>query len=244
MKMERIQFFNLLYLKRKGITNVDYHAHTHFTDATGTPLEYANVAEKKGLSSFAITEHIWRTSTWLDDLLKEINEARKKVNITILSGVEAKQINICGDIDVRVVDAKKVDIVLGSVHAYPTEKDYIFLNPKDISAKKALEIETEAMIALAKNKQVDVIAHPFILYKKYFNTGRIPMVYAKKIITAAIDNNVALEVNDKYKVPDKEFLKTALRLGAKISIGSDAHQPNEIGNIPRDVIKKALEELT
>lgn len=241
--MKKVEFFDLLYLERNGIPNIDYHSHTHFTDAIGTPLEYANVAEKKGLRSFAITEHIWRTSAWLDDLLKEISDARKNESITMLSGVEAKQINIYGDIDVRESDARKVDIVLGSVHAYPTEKDYIFINPKEISAKKALEIETEAMIALARNKQVDVIAHPYILYKKYFNRGIIPMDYAIKVINAAIDNDIALEVNNKYKVPDKEFLKVALGSGAKISIGSDAHQPNEIGNIPKDIIKRALGEL-
>jgi len=241
--VKKVEFFDLLYLKRNEIPNIDYHSHTYFTDAIGTPLEYASVAEEKGLSSFAITEHIWRTSRWLNELLREIKEARKKTKVVILSGVEAKQINIFGDIDVKETDARKVDIVLGSVHAYPTEKDHVFVDPKDISVEKALEIETEAMIALAKNEQVDVIAHPFILYKKYFNKGTIPVEYGIKVIAAAIDNDVALEVNNKYKVPDKEFLKTVLELGAKISIGSDAHQPNDIGNIPKDIIKGALEDL-
>ena len=243
--LSKVNFFDLEYLKKKGIPAIDYHSHTHFTDAIGTPLEYANVAENKDLSSFAITEHIWRSSIWLDDLLKEIEEARENVDTTIFSGVEAKQINIYGDIDVRESDSKKVDIVLGSVHAYPTEKDYIFINPKDISAKKALEIETEAMIALARNKQLDVIAHPYSLYIKCFgfNKQEIPKEYTKKVIIAAIDNDVALEVNNKYEVPDKKFLKAILRSGAKISIGSDAHQPCDIGNIPEDIIRKVMEEL-
>jgi putative hydrolase len=239
----KVKFFDLMYLKENGIPDIDYHSHTHFTDAVGTVAEYAKVAKEKEISCFAITDHIWRSSRWLNNLLEEIDETRRQVNIQILSGVEAKQISIYGDIDVRNMDARNVDIVLGSVHAYPTEKDYVFLNPNDISIKKALEIETEAMIALAENGQVDIIAHPYILYKKYFNRGTIPMEHAMKVITAAIDNDIALEVNNKYKVPDKEFLETILKCGAKISIGSDAHKPEDIGNIPRDLIKNAIGAL-
>jgi hypothetical protein len=49
--VKKVEFFDLLYLKRNEIPNIDYHSHTYFTDAIGTPLEYASVAEEKGLSS-------------------------------------------------------------------------------------------------------------------------------------------------------------------------------------------------
>jgi len=241
--MKNIEFFDLQYFKENGIPRVDYHSHTFYTDGTGTPLTYAKVAARKNLTSFAITEHIWRTSQWLDNLLRDINETRKMVKVEILSGVEAKQINIYGEIDVRDSDMKKVDLVLGSVHAYPTSEDYKFIDPKNISPKEALEIETEALLALATNRYIDVIAHPYVLYKKHFNRDEIPEEYAKKVILAAIENNVAIEVNSKYKVPNKKFLQMTLQLGGKISFGSDAHKPDEIGNVLISLVKEVVEEI-
>lgn len=234
------KFFDLKYLRENGVPNIDYHSHTHFTDATGTVLDYARVAEQKKLTGFAITDHIWKSSEWLEDLLAEIRTARKMGDIEILSGVEAKQINIYGDIDVRDTDIKKVDIVLGAVHAYPTENDYDFLKPENLSADKALEIETDAILGLIKNKDVNVIAHPYRLYTKYYNGKEIPEKYTKRIIASALDNDVALELNGKYNVPDRKFLRYILSSGARVSIGSDAHKPDELGKIPRELLESVI----
>jgi len=240
--MGKIKFFDLDYLEKNGIPKVDYHSHTSYTDGAGTPLEYAIEARKKGLEVFAITEHIWRTSEWLDEFLEDVRKASKIANV--IPGVEAKQINMYGDIDVKNSDAKKVDLVLGSVHAYPTNEDYQYIDPKNIPSKKeALKIETEALLSLATNKYIDVIAHPYVLYKKHFKENKIPKEFAREVILAAIENDVALEVNTRYRVPSKEFLKMALELGAKISLGSDAHKPNELGNILVSLIEEVVEDL-
>lgn len=237
-----IQFFDSDNLLRKGIPKVDYHIHTHFTDAVGSVEEYLAVAEQIGLTSFAITDHIWRTSDWLDELLDEIDSARDNTSLKIFSGVEAKQININGDIDLNEKHLDKLDVILGAVHALPTETDYSFLDPKTLLPDEMLVVETESIISLMQNKQVNVIAHPFRIYKEYFNLP-IPYDVIIRVVKCALKNNVAIELNGKYSLPDANFLKIALNSGAKLSFGSDAHKPSEVGRIPYDSLKKILEEI-
>ncbi len=239
----KIIFFDFDYLVENGIPSIDYHSHTRYTDGSGTPLEYAKEAEKKRLSAFAITEHVWKSSMWVENLLNEISVIKETNEVEIFAGLEAKQINMSGCIDVTRDNARKVSIVLGSVHGYPTKEDYNYVEPKNLTPKKALETETNAILALIENNLVDVIAHPYILYKKHFGGIKIPNEFSDKVIKSAIDNKVALEINGKYGVPDKEFIKSALMAGAKISLGSDAHKPTEIGSTPTDVLKNIMNEI-
>ncbi|RLG29003.1 hypothetical protein DRN97_12565, partial [Methanosarcinales archaeon] len=49
-----------------------------------------------------------------------------------------------------------------------------------------------------------------------------------KIINVCIENDVLIERNLKYNLPDINFIKLALSKGAKIIIGSDAHSISEL----------------
>jgi putative hydrolase len=40
-----------------------------------------------------------------------------------------------------------------------------------------------------------------------------------------------MEVNEKYRAPEANFLSLCLREGVKLSVGSDAHNPEEVGKI-------------
>lgn len=238
-----IQFFDLNYLIKEGIPKVDYHMHTQFSDGIGSIQEYLQSAENRGLTSFAITDHVWKTSYWLDDYFNEIDSVRESSSIKIFSGVEAKQININGEIDLDSKYISKLDLVLGAVHALPTDTDYLFIDPNKLSPIEILEVETESIISLIRNKQVKIIAHPFIMYQKYVDSP-VPYEAIEKVVNCAVKNNVAIELNGKYSLPGIDFLKLALKSGAKLSFGSDAHKPSDIGKIPYCYVEQILEDLS
>lgn len=50
---------------------VDYHIHTNYSDGRDSVEKYILEAKKKGLTEIAITDHIWRTSEWVDDYVNE-----------------------------------------------------------------------------------------------------------------------------------------------------------------------------
>lgn len=52
-----------------------------------------------------------------------------------------------------------------------------------------------------------------------------PAVWQEQLIQLCLDADVAIEVNEAYGVPHREFLERALRMGARFSVGSDTHGP-------------------
>jgi histidinol phosphatase-like PHP family hydrolase len=51
-----------------------------------------------------------------------------------------------------------------------------------------------------------------------------------KVIAAAVNNNVAIEINAHFRIPSTAFIRRAKAAGAKFSIGSNRHV-NGIGEI-------------
>jgi histidinol phosphatase-like PHP family hydrolase len=52
-----------------------------------------------------------------------------------------------------------------------------------------------------------------------------PVAWQEQLIQLCLDADVAIEVNEAYGVPHREFLERARRLGARFSVGSDTHGP-------------------
>jgi histidinol phosphatase-like PHP family hydrolase len=52
----------------------------------------------------------------------------------------------------------------------------------------------------------------------------------KAVIDAAVKNNVAIEINSRYRIPEQKFIIAAKAAGARFTFGSNEHDTN-IGNI-------------
>jgi hypothetical protein len=52
----------------------------------------------------------------------------------------------------------------------------------------------------------------------------------KKLIDAAVKNNIAIEINSRYQIPGKKFIQMAKAAGARFTFGSNQHDTN-IGEI-------------
>ena len=59
-----------------------------------------------------------------------------------------------------------------------------------------------------------VLGDPEVLY---------PAAWQEQLIQLCVEAGVAIEVNEAYGVPHREFLERAQRLGARFSVGSDTH---------------------
>ena len=52
-----------------------------------------------------------------------------------------------------------------------------------------------------------------------------PAEWQERLIQLCLDADVAIEVNEAYGVPHRQFLERAKRMGARFSVGSDTHGP-------------------
>jgi HisJ family histidinol phosphate phosphatase len=218
---------------RNGIIQVavngDLHVHSTFSDGHSTPEEIVQRAIIKGYKYIGVVDHVRRTSDWLDKFSGEMARLKQLYSdkIQLYSGIEAKIINLNGDIDARPTFFPEVDIVLGAIHRIPKGQNEYF-NSDEISADndKALECWLKGMMKLIENPHVHIVAHPTAMLERY--NIQIPSEIKSLISQQAAVYDKIFEVNLKYKVPDNEFIRILQLNNVKLSIGSDSHSIDEM----------------
>jgi HisJ family histidinol phosphate phosphatase len=207
----------------------DMHLHSNFSDDGKNSIEeITKTAVSLGYRRIAFTEHVRRDTDWLDKYVKEIKRIQKKYpNIKIYSGIEAKVINLAGAIDAKKSFFQKLDLVLGAFHRIPQGKEK-YLSRKEILSdkKRALKLWHQAMIKLLKNKDVNIIAHPAAILKRY--KIKLPDKMKKNIAQKAKKENKFFEMNKKFKVPNKKFVEILKKNKIKFTYGSDSHSIKEL----------------
>jgi DNA polymerase (family 10) len=198
----------------------DLHMHTSYSDGVNTPEEMIQAAIKMGYEYVAITDHSksehiahGMEEKRLAKYIAEINKLKSRYanKIRVLCGSE---VNIMNDglLDYAKKILDQLDWVVGAVHSG-------FKTPKDIMTKR--------LITAIESGNMNVLAHP---------TGRLigtrdPYeVDIDKVIKAAKENNVALEINAHPARLDLKdtHIRMAVEAGAKLCIGTDSHNTNHL----------------
>ena len=191
----------------------DFHVHTNYTDGKNTVLEYCQKARKNNLKLIAFTEHVRKNLTYnYNDFLSDIFQAKSEFgDLKILSGCEAKVLNVNGELDTPEKVLEQSEIVIGVFHSfkYKDKKNYL-----------------AALEAMLRNPIIDIWGHPTLFAEKH--NIKLEENELKEIIDVCIENDVLIERNLKYNLPNVNFIKLAINRGAKFIIGSDAHSINEL----------------
>ena len=221
--------------------NLDLHIHTNYTDGNSTPEEIVDKAIDLKLKAIAFTEHVNKTSDWFNEFREKINSLKKKSKLKIFLGIEAKANDFNGNLDATSDMIANSDIVMGVVHRFPDNKGGLIPieEIKNLGQDKAAETEFRLALGLLENKNIDILGHPFGVYSKFFT--KLPEEYMKKLMAKALEKNIAIEINTKYLLENEKFFKLLREINPYVSIGSDAHDKEEIArgfNIIRDEIKK------
>ncbi len=210
---------------------IDLHIHTIFSDGKNTIEETVDTAVKLGLKKIAITDHVRRSSDWFLNYYKEIKSIKRE-QIEILVGFEAKAINLEGEIDVPPSAIELADIKLGAIHRIPqTEIEGPFFTKEEVCKnKEAAYLKwLKTTISLIKNKDVDIIAHPFFILYKYGLEHKEEDVNI--LMKNVIQNNKKVELTKRYSESNKpllEFISKHPFAINYISYGSDAHSIEEL----------------
>ncbi len=227
MKPKFVRFSQLADLHSR----YDYHIHTSWSDGQATPEEFIRVALQKNLDAIAFTDHVRKTSTWFDLFVDEVKKLQEKTSeLKIYIGIEAKALTSNGDLDATEHMIKRSDIVLGAVHRYSEGGNY--LDFRKLSPEKAAKTEFKLARGLLRNPSVDVLAHPGGVFERQYKRP-FPKEYLEEIIKVANGQNKALEINSSYLGESSYQCHLALysKLNPLVSLGSDAHHPNELGTV-------------
>ena len=202
----------------RAVARADHQMHTNETDGSSTIEEMAGAAAALGRERIAITDHskTLRITNGMDEArLLAQGEHIAVVNAdgsdpAVLRGIEMDlSPEGAGDMDPSAL--ARLDIVLGAFH----------------SKLRLRDDQTERYFRALENPDVQVLAHP---------RGRIYNFRAglscdwERVARHAVETGTALEI-DAY--PDRqdldvERLRIVAAEGASVSIGTDAHTPDEL----------------
>jgi histidinol phosphatase-like PHP family hydrolase len=202
--------------------NGDLQSHTTWSDGKASPAEMAAAAQALGRAYLAITDHTHGLKiaggmsaeeiVAQGRVIEEMNGAFPPT-FTVLRGVEA---NLApnGTLDVTAKEVEGLDLVLGAFH----------------SALRRTEDQTERYLAALRNPLVDVLAHPRCrVYDR-----RLGLVADwSRVCDEVARQGKAIEV-DAY--PDRQdldlaTLEQARAAGCFVSLGTDAHRPDELDSL-------------
>lgn len=198
----------------------DLQMHTAWSDGSESILEMAQAGKGRGYEYIAITDHSkgLKIAGGIDEraLAKQgreiaaANRVMRGSGLTVLRSIEMN-LNPRGEGDMDSKSLALLDIVLGAFH----------------SALRTKDDQTPRYLAALRNPDIQILGHP---------RGRIynfrlglkadwPRVFAQ---AAKLDK--AIEI-DSY--PDRQdlnvgLLKIARREGVRISLGTDAHQADQL----------------
>ncbi len=214
-------------------TIIDFHTHTiasgHHT--TDTVTKMAEEAKKRGLRYLCVTDHAPKMPGAASvNYFRNLKYADKTLyGVKIFYGAELNVLNASGEVDLPEDVLRELDFAIASLH-------------KDVIKPQSEEVNTSALINAMKNPYVDIIGHP---------TDPTFKVNFHLLTDAAKENGVALELNSagidesgyREKNPDgvREMLELCKRKGVYITLGSDSHGREKIGDFEES--EEILKEL-
>lgn len=224
---------------------VDYHMHTTFSDGKSSYLSYLEVARKKDLAEIGFTDHI--TLTPVDWGVKEIDYPVLRENLKNLCNNFSEDVQVRFGLEMdyfpgreeeirKIIAYFPVDYVIGSVHFIG---DWNFDSDQSLYGKwsnndlyrKYFELLQQA----AKSGLFDVIGHFDLIKKLQCWPESDQSALYEETLKIFKEANVVLELNTSGRdhpcnefFPNREILSTASKLGIQVTLGSDAHHPEQV----------------
>jgi histidinol phosphatase-like PHP family hydrolase len=213
---------------------IDYHAHL----GGEVTLERALAISRRRGVKFGIVEHAGTKANKYPNLLSNDDDLKAYLAMLagkpVFRGIQAEGLDWMTCFSKEVV--AQLDYVLSDALTFP-EKDghrvelwkpgLKFDDPQDF-----MDRYTDFNVQVISREPIDILANPTYLppqlapdYDTLWTPARM-----QRIIDAAIECGVAIEISSWAKLPSLAMLRLAKRAGAKFSFGSNIHGL-DVGNI-------------
>lgn len=216
----------------------DFHTHTKFSHGKGSILDNAISAKNKNISTIAITDHgfshpaMGLTRSKVEKMKSLCEKASSETGVKVLLGIESNILGVSGKADLKERDYKNFDIFLAGVHRfilYDNLKEWFSLLGRELMvkylgvkpSKSLIERNTKLYINTIKNNPIDILTHP----------GCNCHANLVEVAKCCSDYGTYFEISSRKQYLDYEDWYKIASTGVKFIINSDAHNPNDIGNV-------------
>ncbi|CAM5784043.1 PHP domain-containing protein [Cellulomonas persica] len=225
----------------------DHHVHSTFSDdAVSTPQQNLDAAVARGLRVIRMVDHVRVTTTDVPQRLDALRALPRVDGLTVLTGVEAKILDVTGAVDapadVLAAAGSRggVDRVLLADHQLPgpdgpwsprrtREAMDLGLAPDDV-----LAMLVDATVAALRRVPHAQLAHPLSLLPKIgLREEDVSDEHLDAIAAAAVAAGALVEVNEKWHCPGVRVVERWRDAGVALVASSDAHDAADVGRYPR-----------
>ena len=229
----------------------DYHLHSSVSfDSESSAESIALAAKEKGLREICFTDHCDynsdRSKQHNPIILSEYEAAYGSLEIpgiTIKKGFEFGMTDWNRPELESMLKKRDFDFVIGSVHFVDGADPYDLEYWQGKTERQAYLGYLERILECIKiHDDFDVLGHLTYVSRSVYNPTKNLLEYrdyreiCDEIFTTLIKKDKGIEINTSGKnalgvlLPSHEFVKRYRELGGKIiTVGSDAHNPNRVG---------------
>lgn len=239
----------------------DYHMHSYFSSDTNVPMkDMIESAIRKGFKQITFTDHIdyeynsteisfdFEVDQYKETIqgFREIYGNQIKINLGLEIGIQPHILEKCK----KLVADSNPDFIIASLHN--VEKKDLYLGEYFIgkTPEEALKYSFEELLLMLETFDAfSVIGHIDIV--KRYNEGILNLPkfkfveYITPVLEKLVEMGKGIEVNTSglrqglsETLPSFEILEKYKALGGEIiTIGSDAHNPDDIGHSFKEVLE-------
>ncbi len=230
---------------------VDYHIHTKLCGhASGEPADYVRTAVERGLAEIGFAdhmpllrirdEHLTMSPDELPVYVEMIEQLRESTDdITIRLGIEMDYIPGQMSEIWAAASGIEFDYVYGAVH-YMDGWD--FGDSRHLSSYRGRDPDSaydryfELFCEAAREGGFDIMAHPDLVKKHGMTTSLPVREMYEEAARCLRESGVAIEINTSgirkravEPYPNLAFLKICAAHDVPVTLGSDAHAPQQVG---------------
>jgi histidinol phosphatase-like PHP family hydrolase/predicted phosphodiesterase len=231
-----------LKLDVPGLTDVHCHTQYAYCGTTVSAEKCPKVAQLLGVGQVCLTEHAfhlyfdstaawsyrWQTDTGMVREAWRTRAGRMDEYKRFVAGFRGEgvhlglEVDLCADGKLLLApeDAEGWDLLVGAVHAIPR---YVRGQTSPAETADLFLRETERLLACP----IQVLAHPFRFFLR--EHMKVPVFLYPIVADLLAKAGVAGEVNFHTNCPEVGFVRECVKRGAKIALGTDAHDLVEAG---------------
>ncbi len=219
----------------------DHHVHSNFSDdAVSTLAENVRTARDRGLRVLCLADHVRQGSPWVPEFVAAVCGLRPVPGIEVLAGVEAKILNVAGELDLPP-SLRGVDRVLIADHQYPGDHGPVppqdmrdALERRDCSVSEVIGGLIEATLAALERVALPQLAHLFSLLPKMgLDEADVPDPALDHLVQGCQRAGARVEVNEKWACPSPRTIRALAAAGVPLVASTDSHDCATVGRYDR-----------
>lgn len=230
---------------------VDYHLHTSLCKhAMGTIEEYVVSALQKGIGEICFSDHIPLADGFdakhrmkfkeLEFYLKQVDRIKGKyTDISVLTGIEADYLEGYESYLDDILNRYPFDLVILSIHFIKKWLPGYWVFDFDFPNKSIKQVYADYFECLLKGINTgffDIVGHLDLIKQPGKPVLKSNSTDLENVLKAILNKNMSIElntsglrksINELY--PSLDIVKLAISKGIPLTLGSDAHSPDQVG---------------